>query len=404
MLELSPIIKSLWRSRIGPLLIVLQLALSIAIVSNALFFIQQRFEHISRPTGFAHSELTKLNSKQSDGDDSIESAIARDIAALEAVAGLQQAAPIGSVPFSNAGPRWSMSDKRMGAPDANVSQASIIETDHRGLNVLGLELVAGRNFHAEEVHYFPPTRPPSSGFIILTESMAASLFLDRAAVGETVYLFGEVPHLVVGVVKDFLGIAPNSENPYHNVLVSMRADSGSFYYLLRSRSEDRQTVLGKAILELRALDARRVINHEATVEEMMDIHYGSDRAMIIILSIVIVILIFINMLGIVGITTFWVNQRRRQIGIRRALGATRRAIVRYFLLENVILVVGATIVGGMIAFWASQYLVRHHAFELLPWPYIPLVGMSVLAVTVVSATVPAFRAARISPQEAVANR
>jgi putative ABC transport system permease protein len=103
MLELAPIIKSLWRSKIGPLLIIVQLALSIAIVSNALFFIQERIEHITRPTGFAHTEVSRLMSRQSDESDSIAQTIQRDIAVLEGIPGIKYAAPISRSPFGGGG-------------------------------------------------------------------------------------------------------------------------------------------------------------------------------------------------------------------------------------------------------------------------------------------------------------
>src|SRR5690606_31306852 len=111
---------------------------------------------------------------------------------------------------------------------------------------------------------------------------------------------------------------------------------------------------------------------------LIDEHYRPDYAMILLLVVVMALLVFINMLGIVGITTFWVNQRRQQIGIRRALGATRAAIVEFLILENALLVVASTLLGAVIAFWASHELVQRYAFDFLPWHYVPLAGTVVL--------------------------
>lgn len=404
MLELSPIIKSLWRSKIGPLLIIAQLALSVAIVSNALFFIQQRVEHISRSSGFAHHEVSKLETKESASSGAMRNVVERDTTALQTIPGVQNVASISSIPFSHSGSDSGFSTLQGEPFRSNMISAGVIGIDHRGLETLGLELLEGRNFTPEEVTYFDPQGTPSGVSIIATESMAKALFPNHSAVGQTIYGGGQIPGHIVGVVKDALGPFPNREVAYQNLFVAGFDDSDHIYYIIRSQSEDRSNVLATAVTELRAQDPTRIVSNEKTLEAMRANHYAPDYAMIILLAVVISLLIFVNMLGIVGITTFWVNQRRKQIGIRRALGATRAAIMRYFMVENALLVIAATGLGAMIAFWASHYLVRNYAFELLPWRYIPLAGLAVLAITLLAAAAPARRAARVSPQEAVANR
>jgi putative ABC transport system permease protein len=119
---------------------------------------------------------------------------------------------------------------------------------------------------------------------------------------------------------------------------------------------------------------------------------------------VVALLIGVNALGVVGLTSFWISQRRRQIGIRRALGASRSAIVRYFLLENIMLVAGAVAIGGIAAVSASIYMVKAYGFEPLAWFYIPASALIVLLITLGAAISPVNRASRISPVEAVAGR
>nr|WP_306732756.1 FtsX-like permease family protein [Marinimicrobium sp. ABcell2] len=285
----------------------------------------------------------------------------------------------------------------------NTSFNGFMEMDHHGLDAMGLELLEGRNFLPEEITYHATQATPAHMFAIVTESAATSLFPDQSAVGQTVYAYGEVPTHIVGVVRDAIGPFPNADLAYRNFIFSSIGENRWITYLLRTQREDREKVLTAAANELMALDPTRTITNEETLEDIRKRNYSADYAMIILLSAVISLLIFVNMLGIVGITTFWVNQRRKQIGIRRALGATRADIMRYFLLENSLLVFAATACGAMIAFWASHYLVRNYAFDFLPWVYIPFAGLSVLVITLLAAAVPAQRAARISPSEAVAS-
>lgn len=404
MLELSPIIKSLWRSKIGPLLIIAQLALSIAIVSNALYFIQQRVEHISRPSGFVHQEVSTIETKESGSSGTMRSVIERDTLALRMIPGVQSVASISSVPFSHSGSDSSFSTRQGEPSGSNMVSAGVIGIDHHGVEALGLELLEGRNFSPEEVTYFDPQTEPLRVSIIATESMAKALFPNQSAVGQTIYGGGQVPAHIVGIVRDVLGPFPNREIAYQNLFVAGFDNSTRIHYIIRSRIKDRDNVLAAAATELRVQDPIRIVSNEKTLEAIRAGHYAPDYAMIILLTVVISLLIFVNMLGIVGITTFWVNQRRKQIGIRRALGATRAAVMRYFMVENAVLVIAATGVGAMMAFWASHYLVRHYAFEFLPWVYVPLAGGAVLGITLLAAAAPARRATQVSPQEAVANR
>ena len=85
-------------------------------------------------------------------------------------------------------------------------------------------------------------------------------------------------------------------------------------------------------------------------------YYKRDRAMAWMLVIAIVALLVVTALGIVGLASFWVQQRTRQIGVRRALGATRGQILRYFQTENFLLVTAGLVIGMLLAFALNQLL------------------------------------------------
>src|SRR3546814_16609456 len=80
----------------------------------------------------------------------------------------------------------------------------------------------------------------------------------------------------------------------------------------------------------------------------------------------IVALLLVTALGIVGLTSFWVSQRRRQIGVRRALGATRGDILRYFQTENFLIVSVGIVMGLLLAYGLNQGLMQHSEIALLP--------------------------------------
>lgn len=413
MLQLVPILKTLWRSRIGPLLIVVQLALTIAIISNTLFFIQSRLDRITQPTGLADQHIAKLWVKENvtvpglAQEAGLVQSVERDVEQLRSLPGIRAVAAIGtSIPFSHSGYSSGFYNKHKNDGDDGKFrvQAGVLEADHRALDALGLRLVAGRNFFAEEIIYYVRTDTPARAQAIITQSVAEQAFPGAYAVGKTLYMAGQIPLTVVGVAEDFLGYFPNLEFGRNNVLISAIEKNGSINYVLNGDEEALDRQLFAAAQLLRRLDAQRIVGNEITLAAMIRAHYRSDYAMVFLLVVITALLAFINMLGIVGITTFWVNQRRRHIGIRRALGATRAAIIQSFILENALLVVVANGVGAIIALWASQQLVQRYAFEQLPWVYLPVAGFAVLVVTMAAAALPAYRAAQLPPREALASR
>ncbi len=397
MYQLTPVLKTLWRSKIGPALVIVQLALTIAITSNALFFIQHRLDNIFRPTGFADEQVGKVWVK-SDGEVNLQQAFARDIARLMTIPGVQAVAPVIGVPFSNAGYSTGIYTGHADEKDTRRAQTAVMETNHQAIDAFGFTLREGRSFQADEINY---VRRVESAKAIITESIARDMFEGESAVGKTIYVGGQIPLLVVGVVEDFLGYMAGSEFAHNSMLISGMENVGSFTYVVRAKGVSVAEILPQVVQVLRDLDPERIVNDEKTMSSMMDEHYANDYAMVVLLIVVVILLIMVNVLGIVGITTFWVNQRRRHIGIRRALGATRAAIVRFFLLENAVLVVIATMLGAALAFTVSLELAARHAFALLPWFYVPIAGSAVLLVTLLAAFVPALRGALIAPRAAI---
>jgi putative ABC transport system permease protein len=97
-----------------------------------------------------------------------------------------------------------------------------------------------------------------------------------------------------------------------------------------------------------------------------------------------------------------VQQRTRQIGIRRALGATRRQILRYFQTENFLLATVGIAIGMALAYGMNLYLMKHYETPRLPILYLPLGAAALWALGQIAVLGPAMRAATVPP--AVATR
>ncbi|MFT4197126.1 MAG: ABC transporter permease, partial [Pseudoxanthomonas sp.] len=337
-MEIRPILSTLKRHKTASILIVLEIALSCAIVCNALFLIGQRLAHMQRPSGFdeAHLVFVGANSVRHDAD--ARALTGDDLAALRALPGVRSATVVSQIPFGNS--VWNSGIKL----SAEQQDSSVTTTNYMvaedGLKTLGLSLLEGRDFQPGEYVDSDQQNIPA---VILSRALAERLFPGQDAVGKSIYVFGDQPHRVVGVVAHLA--RPRDYGAAADYDVSMLFPSrfsyseGGVYALNVADPAQRAAVLERAQQVIASHGPKRIVSKNATrsLEELRQRYYRNDRAMAGMLVGVCALLLLVTALGIVGLASFWVQQRTRQIGIRRALGATKGQILRYFQTENFLL-------------------------------------------------------------------
>jgi putative ABC transport system permease protein len=174
-------------------------------------------------------------------------------------------------------------------------------------------------------------------------------------------------------------------------------------YLVRVADPARRAEVMKAAVEaLQKNGPRRIVLDQHTMEEMRGEFYRQDRAMAWMLVLVCVALLVVTALGIVGLASFWVQQRTKQIGVRRALGATRGQILRYFQTENFLLATLGIMLGMLGAYGINQLLMGTYELPRLPALYLPVGALALWLLGQLSVLGPARRAAAVPP--AVATR
>jgi putative ABC transport system permease protein len=134
-----------------------------------------------------------------------------------------------------------------------------------------------------------------------------------------------------------------------------------------------------------------------TILEIRDQYFAEGRIVRGAMSMVIALIIIVTGLGIVGVTSFTVTERHKQIGTRGALGATRGAVLRYFLLENWIITNAGLILGVIAAYGLNFLLVTKTSGTKLDWQFVALAIVLLWGQGIVATLVPAMRAARVSP-------
>ncbi|MFC4729033.1 ABC transporter permease [Coralloluteibacterium thermophilus] len=406
-MDILPILSTLRRHKTAAILIVVEIALSCAIVCNALFLIGDRLDTMRRPSGVAERELVRVQVAGIGRNANAEAITREDLAALRAIPGVRSVATSPMVPFGES--TWNTSINLQPDQDRPSASGASYYGGEGFLETLGLELIAGRDFAADEYREMAGARAGDEGqyppVAILSRALAERLFPGESALGRSIYTFGEAPIRVVGVVDRLLRPNPRRDSTVaeDTLIFPLRMNySEGAYYLIRTDPDRRDEVLEAAVRALEAVNSSRVVIYRDTVESLRSDFYRQDRAMAWLLVTVCVALLVVTALGIVGLASFWVQQRTRQIGIRRALGATRGQIMRYFQTENFLLATLGIALGMLLAYGINLWLMQTYALPRLPLAFLPAGAIALWVLGQIAVLGPARRAARVPP--AVATR
>jgi putative ABC transport system permease protein len=400
MMEILPILSTLRRHKITAALLILEIALTCAIVCNAVFLISQRIERMNMTSGVAEQELIRIRVASIGADENKYARDQEDLALLRQIPGVTQVASVNQIPFGN-------SSNNSGIKiDPDQKKSTLNATNYYGTNLaetLGTQLIAGRNLRPDEymdlkaVISALATKDEKAlpRSIVITKAMADRLWPGQDPLGKPIY-FDQNPIYVVGVVKDLVrpSIWDDSAAKY-SMIMPMRVADGIF--LIRTSPGDRDRVLKTALEKLKAADPHRVVLNKDTLEEVRSRFFQDDRSMTGLLAGVCVALLVVTALGIVGLGSFWVAQRRRQIGVRRALGATRGNILRYFQTENFLLATIGIVLGMVLAYGINLFLMVHYELPRLPGSYFPIGALALWLVGQIAVLGPAMRAAAVPP-------
>ena len=406
-MELRPILSTLRRHKTAAALIVLEIALSCAIICNALFLITGRLDRMQRPTGMAENELVRVQVTGIGTDDNAAALTRSDLAVLRALPGVKSASVVNQLVFD--GSSWNSGVNLSPEQTHNTLSSTIYMGDIALPETMGLKLVAGRFFNPDEMLDWSVVNAPgyeaTIASAIITSDMAEKLWPGQNAIGKTLYSWGDEGTRVVGVV-DRLARPNDQGGPtayYYSMILPIDADyTVGGRYLLRTDPSRRAEVLAAAADALQRNGPRRIILEQDTLEDTRAEYYRQDRAMAWMLVMVSVLLLVVTALGIVGLASFWVQQRTKQIGVRRALGATRGQILRYFQIENFVLATAGIVIGMLLAFGLNQLMMSKAELPRLPAIYLPVGAVVLWLLGQVSVLGPARRAAAVPP--AVATR
>jgi len=404
-MDIGPIWRAMMKNKAGFILIALQIAVTMTIMVNAFGIMQERAKNAARPSGLDESNTFALVSASFAEYDreGLKSLIDEDLALIRGLPGVKNAVATNSYPLRQGG--WSMGlQVEPGSQTTDSVGSAIYFVDEHGVDTFDSNIIDGKNFAPNQVAWSIEDDDTWPAYGIITEALGKDLFPDEEGsyVGKTFYVNDDDPVNVVGVIEKLQAPWPSWSGVEKSMLVPQRRVSEFQRYVVRAEPGYRDSLMPQIEELLSNSNKERLIRDLTLMEDAREMAYLDETALIKILSFIVGMLTIITGLGIVGLASFNVSRRTRQIGIRRALGATKPAIVRYFMLENFLISSIGVVVGGVLSVALNIAMVEAFALEPLAWYVIPAAMLALWTVGQAAVAGPARKASNITP--AIATR
>ncbi|WP_462173036.1 ABC transporter permease [Pseudoalteromonas xiamenensis] len=396
MLEIKPIINAMLRSKVGAILLLIQIAITTAIVSNAAFIISDRLTYLKQDTGYQEQALFTFNVMTFGRDVNIDQQIELDEAMLRQIPGVIDASLMQTIPLSGSGSASGFGEKPEPEEGKRV-RASYMFGDEHALNTLGVKLSEGRNFSDDEiVVHGSDGKQTAPSVVIASKAFADEMFPEGNGLGKTIYM-EDKPVQIIGIVERMAGAWLRDSKPFNVLIIPLVKTDTIQDFVVRTAPGQRAQVMAQIEDKMQTLYDKRVVREIEGFDLLKSKYNAKDTLMLRMLVVLIVVLVLVTALGVFGLTLFNISKRTKQIGTRRALGARKSAIIRYFLVENALISASGLVIGSIAAYLLGQQLMKVFSLPALPLSFIVFTALSVLAMSLLSVLAPAKRAADISP-------
>ncbi|HJP93205.1 MAG TPA: ABC transporter permease [Pyrinomonadaceae bacterium] len=390
------------RNRVGSLLIVSEIALSFMLLAGAGLLIKS-FLHLREispgfnPDNVLTMRLILPPGKYAQGEPSAQ-IFKQLVDQVKATTGVQSAAAILSLPLGGDTFNVWRGVIREGRPQSIEEQtdAQVLPVTPDYFQTLQIPLKAGRTFTDQD-------NLQTTRVVIVNETMARQLWPDENPIGRrfTVWRDEKFAREVVGVVGDTKQALDKDAGNQMYVPYAQDPTWGSLSLVVRTSGEP-TALAGSVRAAIHAVE-KGVPNYNLrTMNEVVSISAAPRRIPMLLMSAFAGVAMLLAMLGIYGVTSYYVTQRRHEIGVRMALGAQIADVLRLVLKRAMLLAVVGIGIGIVGAVAVTRYLTRL-LFGVKPVDAITFVGVALVlaAVVFVACLIPARRAAKIDPLEAL---
>ena len=331
-----------------------------------------------------------------------QNSIAEKLAAIPGVASVGFAS---AMPLQQIEPNWDdlfFEDKTYKTGEAPLRLYNYVSPGY--FHTAGTNIVAGRDFTWTDTYGLRPVG-------ILSENLARECCGSaQAAIGKHFREYDSMPwHEVIGVVQDVCMNGVGDPAPAVAYWPILSADLSSYYnatravtFAVRSTRAGTPEFIGEVQQAVWSVNASLPVANVRTLEDIYEESMARTSFTLVMLTIAGSMALALGLLGIFGVISYAVSQRRREIGIRLALGA-QKAALRWMFVRSALALTGAGIVIGLAAAAVLVQLMKTLLFGIRPLDLVTFaaVPLVLVAAAVLASYLPTARAAAVNPVDAL---
>lgn len=387
--------KVLFSRKVVTTLLLLQLAMTLALLLNSVLLAQQTQQQLNQPTGLDLDNILLVQLKPTTAPlrvyPALEDLLNRQLSAVQAVPGVIAAAYSNQSAILQGGNNGNVYVAEQ-QERTNVSTVPMYFVSKDFFSVLDSQVLQG-----ELPQHSVSLDAPGSPDVVLTQSLADKLFAGTPAVSQQINR-----GRVAAVISDFYGQRSADHIMYNSVQVAppYGVDWG-YSILLRTTPAQTDAVRQQLASVLQQVESNIEIFHIRSLAEQHQRLYRNEYGLAMLLTILSALMLLVTMVSSYSSTHFHALKRQQEIGIKRALGASKSLILIELLSENWLCTALGAMLGVVLALWLNQALAQVISIPALNW-YLPLVTIAVLLLLCVTVATwyPAAIATRVSPATA----
>ena len=313
---------------------------------------------------------------------------------LKALPGVESAGAVLSLPLSGDTFNVGRAFIREGRPATSEESgnAAYLATTPDYFRTLQIPLIAGRAFTDQDTEQTPKV-------LIVNETMARQLWPGQSPVGRrlTIWRDEKFPREIVGVVGDTKPSLDTDAGPQMYVPYAQDSNWGSMSFVIRTKA-DPLSMAAAARNDFRSLDKTLPVFNVRTMNDVLATSVAPRRTPMLLLSAFAGVALLLAMIGIYGVTAYYVTQRTQEIGIRMALGAQMSDVMKLVLRSGMAMALIGIGVGLAGAF-ALTRLMAALLFAVKPTDVVTfaIVSLSLLVTALMACYLPARRATKVDP-------
>jgi putative ABC transport system permease protein len=392
------------KNRVRGVLVIAELAIAVVLLVGAGLLIQSfwRLQHVN--SGLQTQNVLTFNVSLPEAQYSSEkqARFYRDLAnRLRSLPGVQSASAAMPLPLSGdrMGISFQIEERPVAPKDEPAADVFITEPDY--FRTMGIPLLKGREFNERDEHNSTPV-------VVVTDAFAQKFFPGENPIGKRIKpgistWDDEKSTLreIIGVVSDIRSRALNTEPKPAYYLPQSQVPFSEVTVVLKT-SNDSHALISAATREVQTMDSELPVFNIKTMDEYLSSSVAAPRFNTTLLSIFASVALVLTIIGLYGVMSYSVAQRTNEIGIRMALGAQTRDVLGMIVKD------GAKIIGIGLLLGIGGALVLTRLLEALlfgvttrdPFTFL-FIAVLLSVVAMLACCIPALRATRVDPLEAL---